>query len=100
MTQVITLSGGYPFQSLDANLGGNAVTLRLSYVTSLEAWAMDIYQEGAPLFAGIMLRSNADLLESWGVRKTFGAMSIIGTEPTFDDLGDGNLLIWTPPDEL
>ena len=100
MTQVIELTGGVPFQSIDANLGGNAVTLRLSYVTLISAWAMDIYQEGEPLFAGIMLRSNADMLESWGVRKTFGAMSLIGTEPGFDDLGDGNVLIWTPPSEL
>lgn len=100
MTKVIEIRGGMPFQSVDVRLGDNAVTLRLSYVASITAWAMDVYQEGAPLFAGAMLRSNADILQSWGVRETFGAMSLIGDEPDFNNLGRANLLIWTPPDEL
>lgn len=102
MTQTIILSGGIgnTFQAVDANLGGNAVTLRLSYVTTITAWAMDIYQDGQPLYAGIMLRSNADMLESWNVRETFGAMTLIGDEPTLDNLGEANALVWTPPDEL
>lgn len=102
MTQTITLSGGADaaFQSLDANLGGTAVTIRLSYVTSIEAWAMDIYQDGAPLYAGCMLRSNADILQSWNVRDTFGAMTLIGAEPTLDNLGEANTLVWAGPDEL
>ena len=102
MTSVIGLTGGVgnTFQSLDVNLGGEALNLRLSYVTSIAAWAMDIYQSGAPLYAGIMLRVNADMLESWNVRDTFGAMTLIGDEPTLDNLGTGNLLVWTPPDEL
>jgi len=100
MTQTIAISGGTPFQALDVNLGGNFVTLRLSYVTSLTAWAMDVYQDGAPLFAGGMLRSNADILESWGVRDTFGAMTLLGAEPTLDNLGKANTLVWAAPDEL
>ena len=102
MTQTIALSGGVgnTFQEINANLGGNAVTLHLSYVTSLDAWAMDIYQEGAPLYAGIMLLVNADMLEAWNVRDTFGAMTLVGAEATLDNLGEANTLVWTPPDEL
>ena len=102
MTQTIALSGGVAnaFQTVNANLGGNAVTLRLSYVTLLDSWAMDIYQEGAPLFAGIMLLVNADMLEAWNVRDSFGAMTMVGVEPTLDNLGKANVLVWTPPDDL
>jgi hypothetical protein len=100
MTQTIKLSGRTPFQSIDVGLSGNFVTIRLSYVTLIDAWAMDIYQSGVPLYAGIMLRSNADMLQSWNVRETFGAMTLIGAEPTFDNLGEANVLVWTPPDEL
>ena len=102
MTQTIALSGGpgRTFQALDVNLGGNAVALHLSYVTLLDSWAMDIYQDGVPLYAGIMLLVNADMLEAWNVRDTFGAMTMVGAEPTLDNLGKANVLVWTPPDEL
>lgn len=100
MTQTIDITGSAPFQVIDVNLGSNAVTLHLSYVTLLEAWALDIYQDGQRLFCGIMLRPNADMLEAWNVRETFGAMTLLGDEPTYENLGKANVLTWTPPDEL
>jgi hypothetical protein len=100
--KVIALDGGAAnaFHSVDALLGENYVTLRLSYVTSVAAWAMDVLQDGVPLFAGIMLRVNADMLSSWHVTETFGAMTLIGDEPTIDNLGTGCFLVWSAPDEL
>jgi hypothetical protein len=102
MSKVISLAGGAAnaFHSVDVLLGGNYVTLSLSYVTSIAAWAMDVIQDGAPIFAGIMLRPNADMLSSWHVRETFGAMTLIGDEPTIDNLGSGCFLVWSSPDEL
>ena len=102
MSSIIDLTGGAAnaFHSVDVQLGDNYVTLRLSYVTSTSAWAMDVEQDGAPIFAGVMLRVNADMLSSWRVADTFGAMTMIGDEPTIDNLGDSNMLVWTPPDEL
>jgi hydrogenase maturation factor HypE len=99
---VIALSGGAAnaFHNVDVLLGDNSVTLRFSYVTSSAAWAMDVIQDGVPLFAGVMLRINADMLSSWRVSETFGAMTLIGDDPTIDNLGSGCLLVWVPPDEL
>ncbi len=102
MAKTIALSGGvdFAFQSIDVNLGGNAVTLRISYVTSIAAWALDVYQSGVPLFAGAMLRASADILAPWNVRESFGAMTLIGSEPTLDNLGAANTLVWMAPSEL
>lgn len=102
MSRVIEIFGGADsaFQSVDATLGDNFVTLRVSYMTSTATWAMDIIQDGVPLYAGVMLLTNADMLSSWQVADTFGAMTMVGDTPTIDNLGTGCFLVWSSPDEL
>lgn len=99
---VVQLTGGADnaYHSVDVQLGDNYVTLRFSYMVSLSAWAMDVIQDGSPAYAGVMLMVNADMLLSWQVRETFGAMTLIGDEPTIDNLGTGCFLVWTSPNEL
>lgn len=102
MSSVIEILGGAEnaFQSVDVTLGDNFVTLRVSYMTSTGTWAMDVIKDGAPIYAGVMMLVNADMLSSWQVAETFGAMTMVGDTPTIDNLGTGCFLVWSAPDEL
>ena len=79
-------------------LGDNLVQFNLNWLTLNEVWNCDILVEGVTLAAGITLVSNAELIEVYETGLG-GKLYMVGDEPTLDNLGVSNYLVWVGDDE-
>ena len=79
-------------------LGDNLVQFNLNWLTLNEVWNCDILVEGVTLAAGITLVSNAELIEVYET-SLGGKLYLVGDEPTLDNLGVSNYLVWVGDDE-
>lgn len=97
--QIIPLVGGaanadYTF---DVQLGDNTVGFRVHYLTTQAQWTCDLSVEGTIVAAGVMLLTGDELI---GIYHTgLGKLVLNGTDPTLDDLGTNNQLVWISDDE-
>jgi hypothetical protein len=100
MPMAVPLSGGAvgAHHSRSIQLGDSFLTLQIDYQTEGQ-WAMDVYRDGSLLCGGCMLLINADIIGAWGLQEDIGALTMVGAEPTLDNLGIDNELWWYPPDE-
>lgn len=90
----IPLSGGAvnSHQIFSVQLGGNLLELRVNYITRSPGWSVDIYREGVRLIAGAMLVPGAEITKHYGA--DIGRLIFVGAEPTLDNLGQSNQLVW------
>ena len=90
----IPLTGGAAnaHQTLSVQLGDNLVDLEINYLTRFGQWEMKASVGGVLKMAGVMLLPSADLSESF--RAGLGQFVFTGDEPTLDNLGKNNQLVW------
>jgi hypothetical protein len=113
MASVIPLSGGESNanQLITVQLGDYLVDIELHYQQSGQ-WLAYVLPNGDAgdiptytvngteyLFAGVMLEPGCDIIKSYAVTKTFGQLFVFGDEPTLENLGENNKLVWYSPDE-
>lgn len=97
----ILISGGAEnaHQTFTANLGGKELTFRLDFMTYVEnpAWNLDISMKGETLVCGLLLKCGVDLLKPYHLG--IGKLVMVGDEPTLQNLGVQNSLVWIAEDE-
>lgn len=112
MASVIPLSGGETNAnySFTVQLGDYYLKFELHYQQSGQ-WLMYILPVGdteLPTFeindtdyicAPVMLEGGCDIIEEYDLTDTLGQLFIVGDEPTLDNLGSSNQLVWYSADE-
>jgi hypothetical protein len=90
----IPLSGGAAnaHQIQFVQLGGNFLELQINYITTSEEWAINVLNEGVMLMAGVALKPNCEI--SLAYRAGVGRFVMVGDEPTLDNLGKSNKLVY------
>lgn len=90
----IPLQGGLvnAHQVFFVQLGENFLEFRLNYITRFTIWSLDIYKEGELLIAGAMLVPGADITKNYN--SDIGRLLFIGDDPTIENLGKSNKLVW------
>ncbi len=73
-------------------LGDNFLEFRLNYITRFPGWSLDLYKEGVLLIAGAMLVSSEDIVKNFNA--DIGRLLFVGEDPTIDNLGSANKLVW------
>lgn len=83
-------------QRFAMQLGNNFLSFEIDYISYLEqpGWSMNIYRDGTPMVLGAMLVPGANVTETY--RAGIGQFYFVGDEPTLDNLGIANHLVWTP----
>lgn len=113
MASVIPISGGEANanQEISVQLGDNYVDLSIRYL-QYNQWVMDVLPNGETslpthvvngeefIFSAVFLQGGMDMLSVYNVSNQFGQLFLVGEEPTLDNLGSENKLIWFSPDEL
>ncbi len=101
MIREIPLEGGAQnaHQTISVMLAENDITLRLNFQPYVDdpVWCMDVLRKDSLLVAGICLRCGCDLLGPYQLG--IGKLVVIGDEPTLDNLGKTNQLVWISEDE-
>lgn len=94
---VIPLIGGAAnaHQQFDMQLGDNFLSFTLNYITTAgPAWSLDIDLGGERLISGAMLEPGAELTRNY--QYGIGRLVFVGADPTLDNLGRSNNLVWVP----
>lgn len=114
MAYTIPLSGGESNanQTLTVQLGDYLVDLELHYQQSGQ-WLMHVLPNGSTgdletftindtdyLFSHLMLEPGCDLIKAYNVSDIFGQLFVYGDDPTLDNLGTNNKLVWFDTDEV
>ena len=89
---VIPLQSGRAYQSFTANLRGRSITFRLHWQTLYGYYLCGIWEGETPITLGCGLNPGIDLLA--GLNETLGSITLEGRQPTVDNLGVENRLIW------
>lgn len=81
-------------QRFNARVGDNNLSFEVDFIsyTDTPAWSMNILQDGTPIVSGAMLVPGADVTS--GYRAGIGRFVFVGDEPTVDNLGVDNHLVW------
>lgn len=81
-------------QQFSVQLGDNYLDFSINYIsyTDTPSWSMDISRDGTPLVLGAMLVPGADVSDNY--RAGIGRFIFVGDEPTLDNLGVNNNLVW------
>lgn len=81
-------------QRFSVQLAGKLIRFEINFLAYLDhpAWAMDLYQDTFPLALGVMLEPGSDLLSCYNAG--IGRLVFVGDNPTLDNLGVNNSLVW------
>lgn len=85
-------------QRFSIQLGDNFLDFRIDYITRSESssgfapWVLDISREGELLAAGLALVPGSNIAEH--MAEDIGALYFVGDQPTLDNLGKSNSLVW------
>lgn len=92
----IPLQGGAvnAHQILEIQLGDNTVEFRINWVTTQGYWSADLYVEGVLQCAGVVLLPGDELIGKFNTG--LGLLVLAGEQPTLDNLGNANQLVWVP----
>ena len=95
----IPLQGGAvnAHQIFTMQLGENTLDFTLNYVTLYDSWSLDIERDDVSLVNGAMLEPGSDIIKTYNAG--IGKLIFVGDEPTLDNLGSANHLVWVPDDE-
>lgn len=85
-------------QEFSAQFGDNFLVITLGYLQSGQWW-MNIDREGVRLVSGAMLEPKCDIIEPWNITEDIGRFTVVGPDPTLDNLGVECQLYWISPDE-
>lgn len=114
MSEVIKLVGGESnaHYSLFVNLGEYSYEFTLDYVQAGQ-WMLAILPDGdtgeLPLvnidgtdyvIGKTAIEPGGDIVRPYQITDTFGQLFLVGEEPTLDNLGTDNTLVWVPPEEV
>lgn len=98
---VIPLEGGAvnAHQTFSVELLGREITFKLDWCGYVQEpfWNLDLLERGLPLVLGLKLVPGCDLIEPYHL--DLGKVVMIGEEPTLDNLGVDNTLVWIDPNE-
>lgn len=87
-----------PAQEFSAQLGANLLRFKIQWLTQYEMFRVDILRaDNTPVTQGRILNAGVDLFNS--VYPTpeeglYGTLVLTGDEPTPDNLGLNNALVW------
>lgn len=87
-----------PAHTLSARLGRNTLVIELQWMARLEVFRVSILNsQGVTLTAGRYLLPGSDLLADLYPPPSidYGSLILEGDQPTPDNLGVFNLLVWT-----
>jgi len=90
-------------QNFNVLLGENFLQFVLNFVTrsltepEFAPWVLDIYQEGVLLAAGAAVVPGSNIIEHYDI--DIGELYLVGDQPTLDNLGKSNTLVWRPSSE-
>lgn len=84
-------------QTFEIPLGDNLIRFEINYKTLYGAWSVDLLRAGVRIVNGAMLQPGTDIIANWNLRTTIGRLVFTGDEPTLDNLGSANHLVWVPP---
>lgn len=97
----IPLAGGLPnaHQTFSVVLGESELDFELDYLAYIDvpSWNLSIKKDEEYIIQGLLLKVGADLLD--GYHLGIGRLFLIGDEPTLENLGITNQLIWIAEDE-
>lgn len=81
-------------QTFSVELGGKYLSFELNYLSYLElpGWTVNILRDGTPIVTGAMLVPGIDIVANY--RADIGMLLFVGDEPTLDNLGIDNHLLW------
>ncbi|MCK5126788.1 MAG: hypothetical protein KAR42_11080 [candidate division Zixibacteria bacterium] len=98
MNQIIPLVGGAvnAHQKFEVQLGKTFAQFEIDYRTLTEQWSASITVEGVELVSGASLQPNVDIIQHWQLGGTLGQLVFVGDDPTLDNLGASNSLVWVP----
>lgn len=99
--KVIPLSGGAKnaHQTFSVLLGDRELTMRLDFMAYIDvpSWNLTIEEDEEVLVEGLLLRCGCDMIAPYQLG--LGKLVIVGEEPTLDNLGVTNELVWVAEDE-
>lgn len=100
MIQLVPLVNGSAnaHQEFSGQFGDNFLVITLGYL-QVGQWWMNIDREGVRLVSGALLEPKCDIIQHWNLTGDIGRFTMIGKEPTLDNLGVDNQLYWISPDE-
>jgi len=81
----------------EIELGDNTVEFRINWNTTEQYWSADLYVEGELKCAGVILLVGDELISAYNAG--LGKLVMVGIDPTLDNLGVDNRLIWIPDNE-
>jgi hypothetical protein len=87
-----------PAQAFNARLGTNTLAIELQWMAGLEVFRVNILTTlGVTLTAGRFLLPGVDLLAGLypPPEINYGSLTLEGEQPTPDNLGVANLLVWS-----
>lgn len=96
MIQIPLRNGsGNAHQRFSMRLGASFLNFEINYISyaDVPAWSMDIYRDGTPMVLGTMLVPGANITSNY--RSNIGNFYFVGDEPTIDNLGVNNQLVWS-----
>lgn len=73
-------------------LGDNFCELRINYITTEPSWTVDVSVEGVRKISGMMLKPDCEVSAVFDAG--LGRFFFVGDEPTLDNLGESNFLVW------
>lgn len=79
-------------QTQFVQLGDNFLEFKINYITRFGCWSVDIFNEGVSVAYGAMLVPGSDIVGVYNAG--IGRLIFIGDEPTLDNLGTANSLVW------
>lgn len=84
-------------QRFQQRINGWLMSFEVDFIsyTKNPYWKINIYADGVLIGAGLPLFVGADLLANQNVGK-YGRFIFVGDEPTLDNLGIANSLVWIP----
>lgn len=94
MRYLIPLEPG-PYQRMTVTLSERVITLRLRWLMQYEFYAVDILEGGEPITLGRGLHPDVNLLA--GLNTGLGTLMLEGKQPTLENLGRRNRLIYEEP---
>ena len=101
MAYEIPLNGGveYSHQTFVVNIAEREITFKLDYCGYVDTpfWNLDLYENGEPLVEGLTLQGGCDLIAPYHLG--LGKLFLVGDEPTLDNLGVSNSLLWVAENE-
>ena len=97
----IPLEGGAQnaHQTFSVELVGREITFKLDWCgyVDMPFWNLDLLERGLPLVLGLKLVPGCDLIGPY--KLDLGQLWLVGEEPTLDNLGVDNQLVWIEPNE-